>query len=150
MKLTSPAFTNKGKIPIPYTCLGPNINPPLHFHDVPKATESFTLIVEDKDTTPKPWVHWLVFNIDGSVKRIEENAVPITAIEGLANGGKPGYEGPCPKYFQGTHHYTFTLYALDHALSIPKDSDVEKVRHAMKDHLLATAELVGLCTSNKK
>ena len=147
MKITSDLFKHGEHIPQKYTCLGPNINPSLYFKDVPPATQSLVLIFEDVDATPKPWTHWMLFNIPVSVTSVEEGKIPEGATEGLANNHSFGYEGPCPKYFQGTHHYWFRLYALDTVLELSASSEREEVEEKMKGRILAKAELLGLCTA---
>lgn len=147
MKITSPLFQHGEPIPQPNTCLGPNINPPLNFENVPDNTQSFVLIFEDVDATPKPWTHWMLFNIPATTKQVEEGKVPEGATEGLANNHSFGYEGPCPKYFKGTHHYWFRLYALDTILDLPAASEREDVEAAMQQHIIEKAELLGLCTA---
>lgn len=73
---------------------------------------------------------------------------PQGGVEGLANGGDPGYEGPGPRYFRGTHHYRFLVYALDAPLGLPATADRDAVAAAMEGHVLESAELVGICTSS--
>ncbi|WP_207425923.1 YbhB/YbcL family Raf kinase inhibitor-like protein [Pedobacter sp. SYSU D00535] len=145
MKIKS-AFEHNQEISKPYTCLGPNISPPLQFEDIPQEAESFVLIIEDVDATPKPWTHWMVFNIPAVTQSVEEGKVPLGGVEGLCNNHTFGYEGPCPRYFQGTHHYWFRLYALDTMLDLPAASEREDVEKAMEGHIVAQAELLGLCT----
>ncbi|WP_423149348.1 YbhB/YbcL family Raf kinase inhibitor-like protein [Rubrolithibacter danxiaensis] len=143
-------FEYNEEIPQPYTCLGPNITPPLEFENVPAGTKSLVLIFEDVDATPKPWTHWMVFNIPSETTKVDENTVPAGGIEGLANNHSFGYEGPCPKYFKGTHHYWFRLYALDIVLDLPKASEREEVEEKMQGHIIEKAELLGLCTAPEK
>jgi Raf kinase inhibitor-like YbhB/YbcL family protein len=55
---------------------------------------------------------------------------------------RAGYGGPCPPV--GTHRYFHKLYALDTVLpdlEIPTKAVLEK---AMRDHIIASTELVGL------
>jgi Raf kinase inhibitor-like YbhB/YbcL family protein len=144
MQITSPIFQNGETVPLPYTCNGPNQNPPLQFHDVPPDAQSLVLTVEDADAPAMPWVHWLVFNIPATTTQTFANSIPIGGVEGLANGGTFGYEGPCPKYFLGTHHYHFHLYALDTMLDLPPQSDRKAVLAAMEGHVLAHAVMIGL------
>ena len=146
MKITSPAFHPGDEMPLPYTCLGPNINPPLNFEDVPQDAQSLVLIFEDVDATPKPWTHWLLFNLPPDAA-VAEDAVPAGATEGLANNHSFGYEGPCPKYFNGTHRYWFRLYALSKKLDLPPATGREEVELEMKNCILAQAELQVLCTA---
>jgi Raf kinase inhibitor-like YbhB/YbcL family protein len=142
MKITSPALADKIPVPTQYTCNGPNISPPLEFIDVPKETVSLALVVEDLDSS-NHWIHWLVYNIPGDVTHFNEGGIPDGAVDGICNGGTAGYEGPCPKYFNGIHRYSFKLFALDTALEVPSIADVNIILSAMEGHVLETAELIG-------
>jgi Raf kinase inhibitor-like YbhB/YbcL family protein len=145
MKIIS-AFEHGQEIPRPYTCLGPNISPPFTFEDLPQGTESLVLIIEDVDATPKAWTHWMVFNIPAVSANTAEGSVPAGGVEGLCNNHTFGYEGPCPRYFQGTHHYWFRAFAIDTMLDLPAASEREDVEKAMEGHVLGQADLLGLCT----
>lgn len=140
-------FNQDEAIPRHHTCLGPNLSPPLEFRDIPAGTASLVLIIEDIDASPKPWTHWLVFNIPPATTMVDEGEIPDGATEGLANNHTFGYEGPCPKYFTGTHHYWFRLYALDLVLDLPPESEREEVEEKMKGHIIEEAVLTGSCTS---
>lgn len=110
-------------MPVAYTCKGANISPPLRITDIPDGTKSLVLMIEDVDAPANPWVHWLVFNIHPDHTEFPEGGIPEGATEGYANGGTPGYEGPCPIYFKGTHHYDIIAYAIDKELPIPPTAD---------------------------
>jgi Raf kinase inhibitor-like YbhB/YbcL family protein len=149
MKLQSSAFNNGEEIPVKYTCFGPNISPPLSFIDVPAKAQSLVLTLEDVNAEGKPWVHWLVFNIPTTTKHVAEGQLPLGGVEGLANGGTYGYEGPCPRYFNGRHHYWFQLYALDSLLDLSATADLATVKKAMSSHILDQAELLGIAEGAK-
>jgi Raf kinase inhibitor-like YbhB/YbcL family protein len=149
MRIATPAFLDGGSVPAPYTCSGKNVSPSFEFGDFPPGTQSLVLIVEDRDATPQPWTHWLVFNIPPATTVVPASAIPEGGTEGIANGGTHGYEGPCPKYFSGTHHYHFQLHALDITLDLPASADKSQVTAAMQDHVIASAVLVGLCEGTK-
>jgi Raf kinase inhibitor-like YbhB/YbcL family protein len=55
---------------------------------------------------------------------------------------KHDYGGPCPP--SGTHRYFFKLYALDTTLNIGPDTTKGALERAMKGHIIAQTELVGL------
>ena len=139
--VTSPVFYNNNMIPRKYTCDGDNVNPPLYVREVPKETKSLALIVDDPDAPSGTWEHWNVWNIPPT-KRIEENSVP--GVEGTNDFGKHAYGGPCPP--SGTHRYFFKVYALDNMLSLQVHSKKKDIEEAMKDHVLAKGELVGVYT----
>lgn len=146
MKIVSPDFQHGDEMPQPYTCLGPNINPPLNFEDLPDEAQSLVLIFEDIDATPQAWTHWLLFNIPPGVN-VTADAIPVGAMEGLSNNNSLGYEGPCPKYFSGTHRYWFRLYALRDKLDLPPGSTRELVEETMKNSIIKKAELQVVCTA---
>ncbi len=149
MFISSPAFPNRTPVLKPHTCMGENISPPLEFGDLPPETKSLVLIVEDRDATPVPWVHWLVFNIPPNTATVSAGSIPAGGTEGIANGGTHGYEGPCPKYFHGTHHYHFQLFALNVVLDLPASADKTQVAASMKERVIDSATLVGLCEGTK-
>lgn len=149
MNLTSPSFNHNEEIPQKYTCKGLNINPPFKISQVPKNVKSLILIIEDKDATPKPWVHWLVYNIPPDTKDFPEGKIPKGAHEGICNNNTLGYEGPCPIYFEGTHHYHFRLIALDKKLDV-KSADREKILSEAKDHIIEEVEMIGLQKGTKE
>lgn len=142
MKLTSPVFYENTTIPPKYTCDGENINPPLTISDVPEDTISLALIVDDPDAVSGTFVHWTVWNIDPTITEIKENSIPGDGFEGATSAGHAGYCPPCPPF--GTHRYCFKLYAIDTRLDPDVKMTKEKLEAAMKNHVLAKAELMGV------
>ena len=141
MKLTSTAFQHNSMIPSQFTCDGQNMNPPLNISDVPSNAKSLALIVDDPDAVVGVWDHWVVFNIPPSTKQIAQNSQP-DGVAGKNSGGKNNYQGPCPP--SGTHRYFFKIYALDAMLNLPEGSAKNQVESAMKNHIIAKTELIGL------
>jgi len=139
LTITSPAFESNKSIPSKYTCDSNDVNPTLNIEGIPEETKSLVLIVDDPDAPMGTWDHWIVWNIPPTNK-IEENSVPGT--EGLNDFRKHSYGGPCPP--SGTHRYLFKVYALDTKLDLDPNSRKKNVEKAMKDHILAKGELVGL------
>lgn len=142
LKITSPAFQNNATIPRQYTCDGKDINPPLVIADVPQGTKSIALVCDDPDAPVGIWVHWVIWNIDPGAKEIKENSVPQGAVQGINDFRKHSYGGPCPP--SGTHRYFFKVYALDTLLDISPNSTKSDLEKAMKGHILAQGELIGL------
>lgn len=145
MFLTSSAFQAGGKIPSKYTCDGEGISPPLMISDVPSAAKSLVLIMDDPDV-PKHlrsdgmWDHWIVFNIPVSTVSIGEGEQP-KGIPGKGTSGDFVYLGPAPP--DREHRYFFKLYALDTQLTVKEGATKPEVEGAMKEHVLAEAELMG-------
>jgi len=150
LSIESSAFSDGGKIPSQYTCEGKDISLPLSWDGVPENTKSLVLIVDDPDA-PDPkapkmtWVHWLVFNIPPDISGVPEAAriqeVAAGAEEGINDWNRPGYGGPCPPI--GRHRYFHKLYALDTVLTGLHQPDKPKLEAAIRNHVIAKAELVG-------
>ena len=139
MHITSSAFEHNERIPAKYTCNGQNINPPLRIEDIPPGTQSMAIIVDDPDAPGKTFLHWLIWDIEPT-NEIAENSAPGT--QGRTDFGKPAYGGPCPP--SGTHRYFFRVYALGTTLGLPEGSSRADLEQAMKGHVLAEAEIIGL------
>jgi Raf kinase inhibitor-like YbhB/YbcL family protein len=82
-----------------------------------------------------------MWNIDPAIKMIDENSAP--GIQGINGENKNKYTGPCPK-FGMQHHYHFKIYALDKMLDLPVNSGKQGLEEAMKHHIIARGELIGL------
>lgn len=139
MKITSTAFDDGENIPRKYTCDGDNVNPPITIEGVPAETESLVLIVDDPDAPGGTWDHWVVWDIP-PITEILENSVP--GVQGMNDSERQRYSGPCPP--SGIHRYFFKVYALDTTLNLDPSSTKPDVEEAMKGHVLAHGQLVGL------
>ena len=146
LKITSSAFSGNGNIPMKYTCEGQQVSPPLEISGVPAGTKSLALIVHDPDAPMEAgFTHWVVWNIDPSIGKIPEGFKG--AAQGFNGAKKTGYIGMCPP--SGTHHYHFMVYALDTRLQINKNSNKDELDNAMKGHVLAHDDFVGLYKKSK-
>lgn len=142
MTILSPAFEDNGTIPAKYTCDGMDVNPPLRIKNVPAGARSLALVVDDPDAPRGMWVHWVVWNIDPKTEEIGEDTVPKDSVQGINDFEKRDYGGPCPP--SGTHRYFFKLYALDALLNFSSDAGKAGLEKAMKGHVLAQSQIVGL------
>jgi len=135
-------FKNGEKIPIKYTADGEDVNPPLDISGIPNNAQSLVLIIDDPDAPRGTWVHWVVWNTPANINKIKENSIPENSVQGKNSWGKNEYGGPSPP--SGTHRYYFKLYALDNTLSLDQSADKKSVENAMKGHILAKTELMGV------
>ncbi len=141
-QISSPVFGHNQMIPSKYTCDGADVNPPLLIEGAPQGPKSFALVVDDPDAPAGTWVHWVLWNIDPKTAEIREGSVPAGASQGMNDFRKHDYGGPCPP--SGTHRYFFKLYALDTTLDPGKGAAKASLERAMKGHVIAHAELIGL------
>ena len=147
LSITSTAFKQGERIPSKYTCDGSDVSPGLEWSDVPDSTRSFTIIADDPDAPVGTWIHWVLYNVPGETRTLPEAVPPDANLpdgsrQGKNSWGRPGYGGPCPP--GGTHRYFFKLYALDTVLELQSGVSEDDLLKAMKGHILAEAELMGL------
>jgi Raf kinase inhibitor-like YbhB/YbcL family protein len=163
-EISSSAFPPNAEIPVQYSCEGANLSPPLEWVGVPEGTQSLALTVDDPDSDPPGWVHWVVYNIPANSTGLPEglaaeptlpdgtlqgtNSFALYADEGQTfQSGAPinlvGYDGPCPG---DTHRYVFTLYAVDAVLDLEAEATMDELLAAVEGHVLAHARLIGLYT----
>ncbi len=147
MQITSSAFGNNTPIPDKYTCSGEGISPPLNFSDIPEDTKSLALIVSDPDSVGKiPFYHWVVFNMNPSIKSIDEGATPPGSKIGENDFGKNSYGAPCPPHGTGVHRYLFDLFALDTRLDLDEGISAKRILDEISNHTIKTSRLIGLYT----
>ncbi|TFI57838.1 YbhB/YbcL family Raf kinase inhibitor-like protein [Sphingomonas parva] len=147
MQVSSPAFSAGALIPLRYSAYGDGISPPLAWSAPPEGTRSLVLIMEDPDAvSARPFIHWLAWGIAPTLRQLPEgvaDAAPTGLREGRNTRGRAGYFGPRP-HGARPHHYHFQLFALDTAPALAAGSNREALLAAMKGHVLAKGDLVGL------
>ena len=149
LDVTSSAFQNGQGIPKKYAYRGEgdNVSPPLAWSGAPEGTKSFVVICEDPDApspkhpAPKPWVHWVLFDIPATVTKIEEGRSAGTP--GRNDFKETAWGGPLPPRGSGKHRYFFRVYALDTTLNLPKGATKNEVLRAADGHILAKGQLYG-------
>ncbi len=147
LSVSSPAFSEGGKIPPEYTCESNDISPQLDWFGIPKETKTLALIVDDPDTPGGVFTHWVIFNIppnsNGLSKAIPSiPEFPNGTLQGENDFGKTGYGGPCPPPGKA-HRYRFSLYALDEKLDLAAGSSKNQVLNATGGHILSQCQLTG-------
>lgn len=147
LTLSSPAFQNRGVIPKEFTGEGVEKSPPLEWHGAPAGTKSFALIADDRDVPKGSFVHWVIYNIPASAKRLSEH-IPKTrqladgTQQGLNQFKKIGYNGPLPPAGKA-HRYYFKLFALNGILKLPSGTSRDGLMKAMTGKILSHVELMG-------
>jgi Raf kinase inhibitor-like YbhB/YbcL family protein len=148
LTLSSSSFEPGKNIPVKYTCDGDDISPQLSWDGAPEGTETFALIVDDPDAPGRTFTHWIIYNIPARRNELPEGVrgekiIKKNCSQGLNDFRQMGYGGPCPPHGK-PHHYHFHLYALDTVIDVPSGVPRSAVQGAMKGHILAEAEIVGL------
>ena len=102
MRLESPAFGNRSRIPGNSTCDGVDVSPPLQWFDP-----------SDPDAPGGIWHHWASYNILALSGRCQQGAAAqakaIGFEQAIGDVEEAAYGGPCPPRGHGTHHFAGAL-----------------------------------------
>jgi Raf kinase inhibitor-like YbhB/YbcL family protein len=135
--------------PIPHQfwgCTGSGVSPELAWSGAPRAARSYAITVFDPDApTGSGFWHWIAWDIPAGTTSLPTGAVlPPGAVNGTNDGGGIGYTGPCPPVGDITHHYKFTVVALDvPSLQLPADTHAAVVGFVIGEHAIASASLTA-------
>ena len=147
--VTSGAFVSGSGLDDKFTQNGDNMSPSINWSKGPQGTQSYAVLVEDSGVNrPEPIVHWVIYNIPSTASSLPQNVPTDATLENGAQQGKnvrgsAGYIGPKPPAGQ-THPYHFQVFALNTKLNIdPANADRNTVVNAMKNHVLASGDLVA-------
>jgi para-nitrobenzyl esterase len=146
LTVTSPAFQNMGDIPFEHTQYQGNKFPGLRWTAGPPSTKSYAVIMQDTDAVVRgsAILHWTMFNISGTSLEPGMTTAPDGSTHGPnIRGANQPYMGPRtpagPK-----HRYHFQVFALDAALPADAGASLDSLLAAMKSHVVASGELIGL------
>ncbi|MDT5265086.1 MAG: hypothetical protein QOI90_1712 [Mycobacterium sp.] len=145
--VTSPAFTDGGKIPRRHAGkgVGEDVSPKVRWLGVPPGTAALLLLLDDVDVPlPTPLFHSVAV-LEPDTERLDEGEFRVGA-QGVRNVptmlSKNGYSGPRPIAGHGLHRFRFHVLAL--ARRIPEDATtVKAVLTAASGHVLARGTLTG-------
>jgi phosphatidylethanolamine-binding protein (PEBP) family uncharacterized protein len=125
-------FAQGGELPVKYSDYGDGMSPSLSWLGLPPGTKTLAIMMEDPDAA-------------GGLSR---GSVTFGARMGRNGRGYPSYFGPRPSG-KTAHHYHFQAFALDSELPLKQGASREQLLAAMKGHVLAKADLVGLFAQPK-
>jgi para-nitrobenzyl esterase len=150
LTVTSPAFKNGADIPFENTQYRGNIFPGLLWTKGPAGTKSYAAIVQGELKGPgsNTSIHLVIFNVPANVTKLDTG---MTAAPGGATYGPnvhglgSEWAGPHTHDFL-KHAYHFEVFALDTTLPSDPKISLTAVQDALKGHVLASGEVVGLAT----
>jgi Raf kinase inhibitor-like YbhB/YbcL family protein len=143
IELYSQDFRDGELLPTRATSDGDGSPPPLSWDASQPQPASYALICEDPDAPrATPFVHWLVYGIPGEARSLDSNLGEFR--EGLNDHGELGFAPASPPRGHGRHRYYFQLFGLDQELSLPAGLGYDRLLLALKGHVIARGELVGL------
>ena len=132
----------------------PSRSIPFSISDAPAGTQSYAVVLDDKDAITAAgfvWIHWLIADLTAT--SVPEN--DSIAAQGYTQGANSwasvlgelsiaeasAYGGMVPPNYP--HRYDLTVYALDTQLNLPQGFRYNDLHYAMQGHILATASVTG-------
>ena len=150
LTVTSPAFQNGADIPFENTQYRGNIFPGLGWTKGPAGTKSYAAIVQGELKGPgsNTSIHLVIFNVPAATTKLETGMkeAPAGATYGPnVHGLGSEWAGPHTHDFL-KHAYHFEVFALDTTLANDSKTSLSAVQDAIRGHVLASGEVVGLAT----
>lgn len=143
LELRSQDFRDGELLPTRATSDGDGSPPPLSWNTGDFSPKSYVVICEDPDAPrATPFVHWLVYGIGAETLSLDANLDDFR--EGLNDHGERGFAPAAPPQGHGRHRYFFQVFGLDRELNLAQGADYERLLSAMKGHVVAWGQLVGL------
>ncbi len=151
LDVKSDTFKIRRLIPLRNTDYGQKVSPDLSWSPGPTGTQSYAIIMDDPDAKPRLVHHWGIFNIPADVTGLPEGLpgepslmLPKGAAQTANTIGSTGYFGPRTPAGDPPHRYHFQVFALDKVLDVAPGADRQALLDAMKGHVLAAGDLVGV------
>jgi para-nitrobenzyl esterase len=148
------AFGDGGDIPFENTQYRGNNFPGLAWTAGPAETKSYAIIMQDTDVVRNgaPILHWTMYNLPAGVTKLDPGMPPAGKPAGSeygpnARGEAQPYMGPRPPPGP-KHHYHLQIFALDTVLSPDPGMTYDTLTGQMRDHILASGEVVGLAMAD--
>jgi len=150
LTVTTPSFQPGADIPFQYTQYQTNTFPGLTWSAGPAGTRSYAIIMQDADFMMRgaPILHWTMYNIPAGTTSLPVGMAATANPAGSAYG--PNYMGTARPYLGPRtppgpkHRYHFQVFALDTTLTADPAITYDALAAAMKDHVLASGEVIGL------
>ncbi|MFN7989649.1 MAG: SUMF1/EgtB/PvdO family nonheme iron enzyme [Thermoanaerobaculia bacterium] len=142
LTLESPAFATGGALPVEYTCDGAGASPPLAWSGVPAGTAELALMMTTLAKDGEKW-NWVLYGIPATVTALARNSTGVGTAGLTSDGPLLAYSPPCSQG-PGAKTYTFSLYALSSAPTLPSSASPVTgpvLTAAIEDLTLATSRL---------
>ena len=157
-RLTSPAFSDLGRLPERFGTLGANLSPPLSWTEPPMTARELALVLEERsgvrwldeafafgDGTDPP-TRWLGWGLPAAGGQLDEDEEP--PILGTNDLGDVGYSGPDAARTTGlgsrvTRAVRFSVLALDTPLVLEAGADRAAFDARIQGHVVATATMLA-------
>lgn len=127
---------------------------PFEILDAPAGTQSFAVVLDDKDAITASgfvWIHWLIADLTRTSVGENDSQSASDYVQGANSWASvlgnfsieeaSAYGGMAPP--NCLHRYDLTVYALDTQLNLKKGFRFNDLHYAMDGHILATATITG-------
>ena len=154
LTVSTPAFKNMGDIPLENTQYQGNKFPGLEWTAGPAETKTYVVIMQDTDALRNgaPILHWSMADIPASMTKLPAgmtDAPSGTMYGPNVRGTMQPYMGPRtpagPK-----HRYHIQVFALDTSVGNEAMQSYDALLGALKGHVLASGEVIGLSSAPAK
>ncbi|PJG84035.1 YbhB/YbcL family Raf kinase inhibitor-like protein [Caviibacterium pharyngocola] len=132
----------------------PTYSIPFEIHNAPEGTQSFAVVLEDKDAITASgfvWIHWLIADLTRTSLEENESISATDFVQGANSWASvlgqfdlteaSYYGGMAPPNCR--HRYELIVYALDCKLNLAQGFRFNDLHFAMQGHILTQASIMG-------
>ncbi|MBB5204764.1 phosphatidylethanolamine-binding protein (PEBP) family uncharacterized protein [Inhella inkyongensis] len=128
-------------MPAEYSCDGPGSSPPLAWANAPAGTKEFALLMSTLPGDGSTKYNWVLYHLPASRTALARDAWGAGTLGVGSDGPTVAYQPPCSQG-PGAKTYTFSLYALSAAPSLPAGTvNGTQLEAAMAGLVLGRAQL---------
>lgn len=132
----------------------PTYSIPFEIHEAPIGTQSFAVVLEDKDAITASgfvWIHWLIANLERTSVPENDSLNATDYIQGANSWASAlgKFEIAEASFYGGMappnclHRYELIVYALDTKLDLTAGFRFNDLHFAMQGHILDQAVVMG-------
>lgn len=143
LDVLSPAFVDGGNLPELYSTKDSECSPPLQWSCDSQNVATYILVVDELNDFGAPIIHWVVYNIPRSWKRLPENYLAAHSENyGQPEMGLNDWAGiEWIGQTQGPAKLRFRLIAISRKLSFSTEPRAHEVLSAAQRHIVEEAEI---------
>ena len=131
-----------------HTCRGAGISPRIRLGPLDPRVRSLAVVVIDPFEPGCSFALWLAAGIPPSPLippgLPPDDIGPVPAIQGTGDGGRRGWQPPCPRPGDPPHQLTVKVYALDDLPVLSPGFVRAELNEAMRGHILQFGSTIAL------
>lgn len=127
-----------------HTCRGAGLSPRIRLGSLDPRVRSLAVVVIDPFEPGCSFALWFAAGIPPGPVIPADLAARGVVIEGTGDGGRLGWQPPCPRPGDPPHQLTVKVYALDDVPALSPGFSRSELNDAMRGHIVQFGSTIAL------